>query len=884
MKIIPKIFQTEVIVNATTILSSCIDMLSKIKRDELYEQNRNLVISKKGHILFEAPTGTGKTLMASEVMNNLSRDFKVIWFWFAPFSGLVNQSIENLNNGFNFLKVKSLNDDRTANNIKSGDVYITTWANVAVNNKDTRKVRKNSETMLSFDDLINYARSQGYCIGTVIDEAHHSFSKDSQAQSFYREVLNPDITILATATPKDKEIQKFIECNNIEKVHKISVSRKQGVEARLIKKGVKVAVFKANENVTKLINFEKTALKCGVEAHSEIKRKLKEANIDITPLMLVQVDSKEQSIDQAKDWLIELGIAKEKIKVHTSDEPDPDLMSIAHNEEVEVLIFKMSVATGFDVPRAFTLVSMRSARDVNFGTQIVGRIMRVDKRMQNLEQYPEALDYGYVFLANKAFQGGLIEAAQNINSIRDELADITESIDLIVVEDELFEVHDGQINFFPIDHPNEDDNLNIEETEKIKDVGETYQLVFFPFLSSDADQSEESETILDSDTSQNDSSDGKEVPSVTNKKNIDEVMGKSKSNEQNDGPSLDTKNPTLSSPSNPVLNSLGLGSDLPKKSNFADGYTYHLREDIDFPKNFKTATVTLDTNKVLNDVIKRFNFDEKVLAVTQQSATKILMEQIEVFANIHASLKEINADLAQVEIDNLAQKSLFDSNKDGMLDVRSLHEELAKRLKKAFENYGWQHMASDEKVREGLHKILALKPDALKKAVSEALANNIESELADTLPKMVGSLKALSPSRYNIYGIYPDDLNNWELSFVKYLDEDLEDIVKWWHRNPPRKPYSVCVPIPGQPNYYPDFIVGVNDRKKGEGILLIEIKRDINDQKENAQIKAQAVHPDYKAIMMLYLDGDRWMTVEFNSKIGKNELDRVFKLEFMQIY
>ncbi|EML9734410.1 TPA: DEAD/DEAH box helicase family protein [Bacillus cereus] len=884
MKIIPKIFQTEVIVNATTILSSCIDMLSKIKRDELYEQNRNLVISKKGHILFEAPTGTGKTLMASEVMNNLSRDFKVIWFWFAPFSGLVNQSIENLNNGFNFLKVKSLNDDRTANNIKSGDVYITTWANVAVNNKDTRKVRKNSETMLSFDDLINYARSQGYCIGTVIDEAHHSFSKDSQAQSFYREVLNPDITILATATPKDKEIQKFIECNNIEKVHKISVSRKQGVEARLIKKGVKVAVFKASENVTKLINFEKTALKCGVEAHSEIKGKLKEANIDITPLMLVQVDSKEQSIDQAKDWLIELGIAKEKIKVHTSDEPDPDLMSIAHNEEVEVLIFKMSVATGFDVPRAFTLVSMRSARDVNFGTQIVGRIMRVDKRMQNLEQYPEALDYGYVFLANKAFQGGLIEAAQNINSIRDELADITESIDLIVVEDELFEVHDGQINFFPIDHPNEDDNLNIEETEKIKDVGETYQLVFFPFLSSDADQSEESETILDSDTSQNDSSDGKEVPSVTNKENIDEVMGKSKSNEQNDGPSLDTKSPTLSSPSNPVLNSLGLGSDLPKKSNSADGYTYHLREDIDFPKNFKTATVTLDTNKVLNDVIKRFNFDEKVLAVTQQSATKILMEQIEVFANIHASLKEINADLAQVEIDNLAQKSLFDSNKDGMLDVRSLHEELAKRLKKAFENYGWQHMASDEKVREGLHKILALKPDALKKAVSEALANNIESELADTLPKMVGSLKALSPSRYNIYGIYPDDLNNWELSFVKYLDEDLEDIVKWWHRNPPRKPYSVCVPIPGQPNYYPDFIVGVNDRKKGEGILLIEIKRDINDQKENAQIKAQAVHPDYKAIMMLYLDGDRWMTVEFNSKIGKNELDRVFKLEFMQIY
>ncbi|MFF2755587.1 DEAD/DEAH box helicase [Psychrobacillus sp. NPDC058041] len=883
MKIIPKIFQTEVIDNATTILSSCIEMLSKIKRDELYEQNRNLVISKKGHILFEAPTGTGKTLMASEIMNNISRDFNVIWFWFTPFSGLVNQSTENLYNGFNFLKVKSLNDDRTANNIKSGDVYITTWANVAVNNKDTRKVRKDSETMLSFDDLIDYARSRGYFIGTVIDEAHHSFSIDSQAQSFYREVLIPDITILATATPKDQEIQKFIECNNIDKVHKISVSRKQGVEARLIKKGVKVAVFKANENVTKLINFEKTALKCGVEAHSEIKGKLKEANIDITPLLLVQVDSKDQSIDLAKDWLIELGIAKEKIRVHTSDEPNPDLMSIAHNEEVEALIFKMAVATGFDVPRAFTLVSMRSARDVNFGTQIVGRIMRVDKRMQNLEQYPDVLDYGYVFLANKAYQGGLIEAAQNINSIRDELADITESVDLIVVEDELLEVHDGQINLFPIEHTNEDDNSNIVETEIIKDPGDTYQLVLFPFLSSDVDLSKGSENILDSDISQNHSIDGKEETSATNKENVDQVIGESKQNEHEDIPSIETIGTTLNSHSNPVLNSLGLGSDLSKKSNL-DGYNYHLREDIDFPKNFKTATVTLDTNKILNDVIKRFIFDEKVLAVTQQSATKILMEQIEVFENIHASLKEINADLAQVEIDNLAQKSLFDSNKDGMLDVRSLHEELAKRLKKAFENYGWQHMTSDEKVKEGLHKILALKPDALKKAVSEALANNIESELADTLPKMVGSIKALSPSRYNIYGIYPDDLNKWELGFARYLDEDLEDVVKWWHRNPSRKLYSVSVPIPGQPNYHPDFIVGVNDRKKGEGILLIEIKRVINDQKENAQIKAQAVHPDYKDIMMLYLDGDRWMTVEYNSKNDKNELDRVFKLDFMQVY
>ncbi len=42
-----------------------------------------------------------------------------------------------------------------------------------------------------------------------------------------------------------------------------------------------------------------------------------------------------------------------------------------------VLIFKVAVATGFDAPRAWTLVSVRPNRGRDFGLQIVGRIMRV---------------------------------------------------------------------------------------------------------------------------------------------------------------------------------------------------------------------------------------------------------------------------------------------------------------------------------------------------------------------------------------------------------------------------------------------------------------------------------------------------------------------------
>jgi len=90
----------------------------------------------------------------------------------------------------------------------------------------------------------------------------------------------------------------------------------------------------------------------------------------------------------------------------------------------EVLIFKMAVALGFDAPRAFTLVSMRGARDTDFGIQVVGRILRVHRRLQGRE-VPELLRNGYVFLADAENQTGLTGAADKINAIRTGLSEIS---------------------------------------------------------------------------------------------------------------------------------------------------------------------------------------------------------------------------------------------------------------------------------------------------------------------------------------------------------------------------------------------------------------------------------------------------------------------------
>ncbi len=145
-----------------------------------------------------------------------------------------------------------------------------------------------------------------------------------------------------------------------------------------------------------------------------------------------------------------LGIPEDAIAVYTADEPDDNLMAVARDESKEVLIFKMAVALGFDAPRAFTLVSMRGAQDKDFGTQIVGRILRVDWRLQN-RKVDDLLSYGYVFLAEAEKQTGLVGAADRINTLRTELATVSPFTMLVRIGDAatVQVVQNGQPSLIP---------------------------------------------------------------------------------------------------------------------------------------------------------------------------------------------------------------------------------------------------------------------------------------------------------------------------------------------------------------------------------------------------------------------------------------------------
>lgn len=816
-----KRFQEDAVASALDVLSACLDQLSSVRGRPDAAHHRRRIVAENGHLLFEAPTGSGKTLMAAAVANALSARFPVLWFWFAPFAAIAEHAARTIASECAYLRPKDLAVHRDVETLAAGDLFATTWAAVAARNRESRRARTDTESLPSVDRMVEAARANGLFIGAVVDEAHHGFRGSTQAYAFYRDVLSPDVTILATATPDDADLRRFVAAQGNIRLHRIGISRLQAVEAGLLKQGVKVAVFRAPEDVAQLVDFRRTALRAGVDTHRRIKRLLADAGIPVVPLLLVQVDSSEGSVAEAQAILRELGFADEQVRTHTADEPDPHLLALAADETVEVLIFKMAVGLGFDCPRAYTLVSTRSSRDPDFGVQVVGRIMRVDRRMQGLRDVPEPLRYGYVILSDRDAQTGLLSAAERINAIRSELAQVSRNVTVLPVDD-VAAAHRSQGEtqaLCPDDRPGS--TSEPWPAPPAPPGGAEPSLVVFPDLT---------------------------VPAPV---------------------------PT----SHPGGARTGPGAP-------PEQHVYELRTDLPFPRRLRRAQVALrPQSDFVADIVNLMRLDDEVLVLSQRDSATLLIEWMELFGRLREAPKEITAALAQREIERQAQQTLFLVDKDGLVDVRALQAALERRLADEYRRRGWRAADDPEAVRAGLARILALRPQALHQAFSEALARYTEVVEAEPLPPVLTSAEPLEPARLNVYGVFPPDMNSWETAFARELDNDLTGTVLWWHRNPPRKPYSACLPLPGQPDFYPDFVVGVRDRRTPSGVALVEVKRIIDEVTGNPQAKARAHHPEYGKVLMVYWRDERdWMIVELDETSGRSVLDRLFRIELLRSY
>jgi len=783
-------------------------------------EHRTRISRELGVILLQAPTGSGKTLMLGRALEAVRGQLsaKTVWFWFAPYAGLVTQTRSALTAQCGALRQRDVYADREASAARDGDVFVQTWASVAVIKKESRKVRTDKEASLSVDSMIAELRERGFRIGVVIDEAHLNFGSGAAATAdFFLNVLSPDFTVLATATPNDAKLERFERDAGLKVASRVTVSREAVVKAGLNKIGLMVGVLRFKEEDRALIDTEVATLTAGWSQHSFIKDKLAEKGISLTPLMLVQVEDqqegKEDPVARVKERLIEIGVPEKAIAVHTSGEPDPAFHTLAYDPEIEVLVFKLAVATGFDAPRAWTLVSVRPSRGRDFGLQIVGRIMRVHPLVRPLHGTEPLLDRGYVFMSDPELQVGLGEAAADLKAVREGIAVLTDTLDVNVLGNDTRTAE--SYGATPLPPPPVQAVPGETETDRV--------------------ERQVSMGLLNPNYAA--------ASTLRQQSALNAVEGFSAPATPPLFPNLpDVLSPRVT-PAQPV----------PQEHQVK----YLLRTDLGIPSALVREELPnlFDIEgdlcpQIAREFCRMVPMTSMLLAVNSNAE----LSMRDLFNAGQTDQRNLSVRMSAARIAEQVQAQLMFN--DG-IDPRRIREAVEAELARLCEKDGIAATSRD--IRRTINLAILRQPQALKEAVRIAQGHHIRLESNEPIPTEQFGPKDAPKAKKGAYRAFIGRYNRPERAFVEMLDNDDTGRIKWWLRNPESEKWATRLILPTGKRFFPDFVVGVSGRRTRDSIALVEIKDDGETGRlhsDSNAIKIRSEHSEYKKVYWSFREAE----------------------------
>lgn len=348
--------------------------------------------SERGVVIFQSPTGSGKTVMVSELLKRLvknRKDSKKFSFVWVSVRMLHEQSKEKLEKYYenDRLLMCSYFEDLEDREIGENEILFINWH--SINKKDVNIYIKENEQENNLDSIITNTKEDGREIILIIDESHHTASSEKSKELI--EAIDPKVTIEVSATPHLKE-----NVSEIEKVYLLDVKTEEMIKSEIAVNpeflDMKIGTKSSDEIV----------IEQALNKREELVKTYKKEGINVNPLILIQLPDQKGNLINKKDDILELlknkfKITEEngKLAIWLSEEKTDTLANIEKNDnEVEVLVFKQAAALGWDCPRAQILVIFRESKSFTFTIQTIGRIMR----MPELKYYNEPeLNKGFVF-------------------------------------------------------------------------------------------------------------------------------------------------------------------------------------------------------------------------------------------------------------------------------------------------------------------------------------------------------------------------------------------------------------------------------------------------------------------------------------------------------
>lgn len=349
-------------------------------------------IRENDNVTFKSPTGSGKTYMMADLMNRILSEQEDVVFIVSTLSkgNLGQQNYDKFNEyqqqgDFPLLKPYIISTSLSSEE----SLFIPTDYNVYVLPRDLYKeggllMRGTMANFLQEITANLYGNGSNKQIYVIKDECHQATNNlDELAQLYFSKIIN------ISATPKLSRNQ----------VPDVEITEEQAINANLIKK----------------IDLceEKVDISIAIEKFEEIKEKYRNL-LCVNPCLIIQISNKDKADEelskifnvlnqpkhQALKWMT---IMQKSQKGKESNEGSDTNDDCKHkglpvsrwrdyvkesNSTVDIIIFKMVISEGWDIPRACMLYQFRNSESEQLDEQVLGRVRR-NPRLMDFEKLSE---------------------------------------------------------------------------------------------------------------------------------------------------------------------------------------------------------------------------------------------------------------------------------------------------------------------------------------------------------------------------------------------------------------------------------------------------------------------------------------------------------------
>ena len=326
-------------------------------------------IGAKREITFRAPTGSGKTRMISDFMNRILTNNPNVIFLVSTLSkgNLAEQNYRV----FKEVSERTHINPHLINSDSTGEerLFIPDSFNVYVLPRDLYKEKsklKDEGTLVNFLEQMTsnlFGNGQNKRIWLIKDECHQATNNlDDISDNFFEKVMN------CSATPNLKRGQ----------TPDVEITDEEAINAKLIKR-----IEWGNEE-----DSVETAI-CKFE---EIRNRYVDL-LGVNPCLIIQISNKDKaeqeweniegilnkSEHQHLKWM---SIVDKKEKCRTNDKVGK--LKVERWKDyakdkastIDVIVFKMVISEGWDIPRACMLYQVRDTKSKQLDEQVMGRVRR----------------------------------------------------------------------------------------------------------------------------------------------------------------------------------------------------------------------------------------------------------------------------------------------------------------------------------------------------------------------------------------------------------------------------------------------------------------------------------------------------------------------------